>query len=927
MSAGSTDLIVRRPDDNTPLSILRRYDDWGLISLDLAGPPRRFWADGEAAPVPIVDMGIDVHRVDASLSPAQLLAEGPGAEPWAAMSRRSLARLRAYFLIGEDPQRRLDARQVNTLAHQVSLVRHILETPSLRRVLIADEVGLGKTIEAGLLIQELIAERPGLRVLYLAPARLVRNVRRELNRLDLGFRQWTATDRDAHLQDPLVVASIHKAVHGNNTQEVLKSGPWDLLIVDECHHLTDWEAGGGNPRENYKLVQQLLATLDPDVRVIFMSGTPHQGNETRFENLLRLLTKTGEAKAELAGRVIYRTKDDVTDWNGDPLFPARQVNAPLLFEASDAYRNWLRHIHGFFNPGELLDDADAGRRAAGWRCAQALQWAASSPQAGLGYLVRQAIRAGWKPGTRNLNAALAELRPYRFGSVDEGLEALFERICKEIGLASSDADSDASDDLEDEGTLPTADANGLAALLDEGMTVAREAGDSKWDLLRERVLDPAGDERIVLFAQPIETVTAVVRYLQRRYKVRPAVIIGGQTDQVRSAEIARFWAPDGPRFLVSSRAGGEGINLQVARRLVHIDVPWNPMELEQRVGRVHRFGSRETILVDTMVMKHSREMEAYAVADRKLRLIANTLVQPDRVDALFARVMCLIPPDDLQRILLRDAPGSAPVDEDSIASLVQAGFQKWRRFDETYSKEQKKIRALDPGLAAWDDVDEFLAEHADARRLEDFWVQRFTVTDGGVTTSQRDATVVAFADNTPFACGDYSGAPVYGPGNQIAQQLGLNVPQVTEALRKVAFPSGPTGAAHVRWPSELDLPEGLEFPFGVVVTLRQALRMERDTWREGSLTLHVHEVTSDRHSELQGAAREKLLRGLFRATVRVKPETAQTLVDAMRTAEDQIAATLRRPTQEQQDEKLRFAVMPLVAAVVGAPGKAEQDRL
>src|SRR5262249_28786911 len=240
----------------------------------------------------------------------------------------------------------------------------------------------------------LAAASPRLRVRCLAPGRLVRNVRKEFGRLDLAFRQWTATDCTAQLNDQLIVASIHKAVHGTNAEQVLNSGPWDIVVVDECHHLTDWEPGGGNPRENYKLVDQLLKSLDPDVRVLFMSGTPHQGNETRFENLLRLLTKTGESKAQLAGRVIYRTKDDVADWNGVRFSPTRQVTAPLLFEASSAYRDWLRHIHAFFHPGEFIDDANAGRRAAGWRCAQALQWAASSPQAGIGYLVRQAIRGG-----------------------------------------------------------------------------------------------------------------------------------------------------------------------------------------------------------------------------------------------------------------------------------------------------------------------------------------------------------------------------------------------------------------------------------------------------------------------------------------------------------------------------------------------------
>ena len=94
--------------------------------------------------------------------------------------------------------------------------------------------------------------------------------------------------------------------------------------------------------------------------------------------------------------------------------------------------------------------------------------------------------------------------------------------------------------------------------------------------------------------------------------------------------MAAFWRPDGPRFLVSSRAGGEGINLQVARRLVHVDVPWNPMELEQRIGRVHRFGSRRTILVDTLVARESRETHAYQIARKKLVDIASALVPSDR---------------------------------------------------------------------------------------------------------------------------------------------------------------------------------------------------------------------------------------------------------------------------------------------------------
>ena len=217
------------------------------------------------------------------------------------------------------------------------------------------------------------------------------------------------------------------------------------------------------------------------------------------------------------------------------------------------------------------------------------------------------------------------------------LDALLNRIRKDIGL--QDESGELEDMEESDDRLSTeVDHAGLEELLNLGLSVLKEAGDSKWNLIRDRVLTPAGDDRVVLFAQPIETVTAFAHYLERTYGVRPAVIIGGQTDQVRQEEIDRFWRPNGPQFLVSSRAGGEGINLQVARRLVHIDVPWNPMELEQRVGRVHRFGSRETILLDTLVMRDSREEEAYAVADQKLRMITRALVAAGPVRrALLAR--------------------------------------------------------------------------------------------------------------------------------------------------------------------------------------------------------------------------------------------------------------------------------------------------
>ena len=197
-----------------------------------------------------------------------------------------------------------------------------------------------------------------------------------------------------------------------------------------------------------------------------------------------------------------------------------------------------------------------------------------------------------------------------------------------------------------------ADRVRLDGLLMEGIRLLSTSADAKWTILKERVLDHVGTEKVVLFAQPIETVSALSGYLHRTTGQRPALIIGGQDDATRSPRDRAFRAPNGPQYLVSSRAGGEGINLQVARRLVHIDVPWNPMEMEQRVGRVHRFGSRQTIIIDTLVVQDSREANAFAVARQKLAMIADMMVIPEKFETLFSRVMCLIPPEELQDVIV-----------------------------------------------------------------------------------------------------------------------------------------------------------------------------------------------------------------------------------------------------------------------------------
>lgn len=900
-----------------PRVILRSGDEWGIVTADLGKPPSRLLPASHLVDAP-VEQGVDSNRLTPIPTPAETLLRIQDDANVAAIGRKSLARLMAYFLVCEDPQRRFDSREVSTLAHQVSLVRHVLDNEHLRRVLIADEVGLGKTVEAGLLIQELIAKQPGLRIIYFAPARLVSNVRREFDRLSLGFRQWSSQQADARLDDPRLIVSIHRAVHKAHRDAILETEPWDVIVVDECHHLSDWAEGGGDPREKFRLVRDLIKRQNASGRIVLLSGTPHQGHVSRFENLVRLLKGPNESESALNGRVIFRTKDDIVDWEGRLLFPRRVVNPPLVVDLGEAYKLWVSAIHDYFCPPRFspFEESTPRQRAAGWRCAQAMQWAASSPQAGLGYLVRQAIRLGADLHNKVLSSCLEQLRPYRNGAANEQLPSLFERIKNEVRRQSLDQDID--DIEENADAADDGDLDKLIEILSQGLAVFKQQANVKWDFIRANIIDKSNGEKIVFFAQPIETVKSFETYLRKTFGEDVAVIIGGQNDAERAAEVDKFLRSNGPRFLVSSRAGGEGINLQIARRIVHIDVPWNPMDMEQRVGRVHRFGSRRNIIVDTVVVRDSREECAYRAAREKLRLIASTMVDKDRFESLFSRVICLVPPEELQHLLIDGDVGPlSKQNEEELGRMVQEGFDKWREFDAKYAEEQKRIRNQTAGLLAWKDVENFLLQYGRANPVPDFFTERFSVTSDETKAVQNVAKVVKLPDDSLVACDDLGGLPAYGPGQEVAVQFGLNTPAISLLINNLAFPSGDVGVSFLRWPKNVPLRLMEGSAFGILVFYRGTFRTdELRGWTEHATELRFFSVSENETVEWDKNAQRVFWDGINQATVRAKKPKHDLLFERIRDAETSIAADLRRPSSEELTARKRHAVGALLACII-----------
>ncbi len=897
-------------------ALLRKVGDFGFVSNDLVGYPRRL-CDSDVGP-PLVDSNVDKRRVKELLTPAaaalnKALAEGDG---WLSHTSRTLARLYAAFLVAEDPQRRLDANKTATLMHQISLVQHILGQPNLRKVLIGDEVGLGKTIEAGLIIRQLIERNNCARVLYLAPARLVSNVAREFReKLDLDARVWAAGNMsDARLtEDRVVIASIHKAVFGDNFDKVVNSGPWDVLIVDECHHLSDWNPFGGKPNQSFRLVSQLLKAQPVEGRLILMSGTPHQGSEARFRNILRLLSDDGKDISSAAGRVVFRTKDRIRDWRGAPLFPSRNVRPPIVVQLGARYEQWYERV-------ALLYDATGLNgvrlRAAGWAKGQALQWAASSVQAGLGFLARLGIRRlGWSLENDSLSAALSVLRPYRGGSPDEPLPMLFERIRKQIGnhVLPEEGEED-EEEWEDEPWRP--DPQLLAELLREGISLIRsDAAQAKWETLCS-LIESAGNEKVVLFAQPVETVTVVAEFLARRYGVRPAVIIGNQSDEERTAQVSRFQSDDGPRFLVSSKAGGEGLNMQRARYLIHLDVPWNPMDLEQRIGRVHRFGSRKTIIVDTVVVAGSREVDMYRIARDKLAMAVRHL-DPEQFEGLFSRVMSLVPPKELEAIL-GDAPGPLFANSyaaEEIGRLVTEGFKLWSDFDQKYRQQAETIRAINPGEATWADLGSFLVRYAGATDGPGAKFSSFEFSEDEIVEIEQSLPTVLF-DGNRFACGDTGGLPAVAADGVTADRLGINLQWVQSCLRDAFAPDRGCGVAFIKAPPCLRTDPASETSICFLAFLRQKLRQEGGRWVEVEVELKIFRVEStDGPLEMAASEAASMVRAFSTATRVRDPQKLMLRADLI-DIELNLYNQLRQPSNDEIEAGVRYAAWPLALIVV-----------
>lgn len=479
----------------------------------------------------------------------------------------------------------LSTLDIDPLPHQIHLVHHILASGNLNW-LIADDVGLGKTIETGMLLAALKCRGQLKRVLLITPAGLTKQWKDELLykfRLD-GFQIY---GEDFFINDPrhwkiydYVIGSIDRLKDESHLEGLLACDSWDLIIFDEGHRLTRRQYGQRlESSQRFELAARLRSRTDS---MIILSATPHQGMQDKFTALLELLRperkeeiSTLSLNPEILRDMVFRNhKADVTDVHGEFIFKGKTTKA-LRVETGAEARIFDNLLQTYFRHGYEAGKAKGIKgNAIGFVMTVYRKLASSSIAAIESALIKRKARLKGKINEINL------------------IEDLVERDQRFSGEWEENLVTDRAQFFDGELTL-------LDALLVEAVRL--RSNDQKLnfflnDLINE-ILEGNSERKVLIFTEYTKTQDYLRHALQDRYGIDSVVVINGSMQhKERMVAIQKF--EENSNFLISTEAGGEGINLQ--RRchiMVNYDLPWNPMRLVQRIGRLYRYGQKKRVVV------------------------------------------------------------------------------------------------------------------------------------------------------------------------------------------------------------------------------------------------------------------------------------------------------------------------------------------
>ena len=532
--------------------------------------------------------------------------------------------------------------KIELLPHQLWVCRQVnRQWPT--NWLVADDVGLGKTIEAGLILTPLLVSRKVKRLLVLCPASLVYQWQHRLRtmfdiRLTPYLPELDTAGSDFWQTHNQIVASIQTLRMGSKEksskklkerrQRLLESDPWDLILVDEAHHLNAYEKEGATL--GYQLVRD-IRERSRGSSLIFFTGTPHRGKNYGFLALLQLLRPDlfdadksfEEQLVNLPCVMIRNNKCNVTDMTGRRIFQEHVVKS-TTYQYSEAERQFYDMLSDFIIRGRAyVANLSVPDQRTATLVLIAMQKLASSSVAA----IRRAI-SNRLAGIQNRRNQIQELNL----QVERYREMQTEGVGDEIaGLEETISE------LSTNISLIAHEESALAQLLDVANNIVNE---TKIHTIVELVESDFPGRSILFFTEYKATQSLLMSALLDKYGENTVAFINGDEradgvimpdGKIRSLftdrhNAARSFNRGDVRFLVSTEAGGEGIDLQEnCHTLIHVDLPWNPMRLHQRVGRLNRYGQTKLVEVVTVRNDDTVESMIWDKLNEKLALVNKAL--------------------------------------------------------------------------------------------------------------------------------------------------------------------------------------------------------------------------------------------------------------------------------------------------------------
>lgn len=561
-----------------------------------------------------------------------------------------------------DPLLAVNVSQIDPLPHQIEAVySYALRDPKIR-FLIADDAGAGKTIMAGLVIKELQYRNLAKNILIVAPGHLKYQWQREMkSKFGTNFTLVSRSLMESHWGENIwekydfCVASIDFLKQDDIAQK-LKASSWDLVVADEAHKMS---AYGYSTRKGPKVektkrykVGEILS--DIATHMLFLTATPHRGDDENFRLFLDLLRPGFFSKKELLKEsvekgenplFVRRLKEDMKDFKGNKLFTPRHVKTasfPLTEDEKKLYVAVTNYVKEYF------DKAKENRS------------------------ITFAMMILQRRLTSSTHAILRSLEKRK-----ERLEELLELPDK----IYQDKDYEAlrnltEEDLEDmeeedrwkieEKLMHLTLAQNLGEVRVEIEKIEELIGfaekvrekeiESKLVKLRDEILSNIEDKKLLIFTEFKDTLD----YLKEKliswgYKVN--TIHGNMNMDVRIEAEHKF--KNETQIMVATEAAGEGINLQFCSLMVNYDIPWNPNRLEQRMGRIHRYGQDKEVFIYNMVSKDTREGQVLERLFHKLDSMREALGS-ERVFDVIGEV---IPGTSLEEILRDAITGQRRIEE------------------------------------------------------------------------------------------------------------------------------------------------------------------------------------------------------------------------------------------------------------------------